>query len=167
MVTGWSCMSCKMWMIQGSLKIPDRLPKLSSSHVQISEVLRTMTGARGPYNLGGSATGGKRRHRLRAVTRLHQHRAAADQGCLTDAMASSSSKPDGQPFHSPLSLVQVLWRITCFPKKLLFDLHLDDPIVRLIGFPKFHHVVLLLSIRIMLPVVYFQKYVLWQIPVNI
>ena len=51
-----------MWMIRGSPRTPDRLAKLSSSHVQISEVLRTMTGARGPYNLGGSATAGIRAH---------------------------------------------------------------------------------------------------------
>ena len=48
-------MNCKMWMIQGSPRTPDRLPELSGSHVQQSEVFRTMTGARGPYNLGGSA----------------------------------------------------------------------------------------------------------------
>jgi hypothetical protein len=29
---------------------------LSGSHVQQSKVFRTMTGARGPYNLGGSTT---------------------------------------------------------------------------------------------------------------
>jgi hypothetical protein len=45
-----------MWMIRGFLRTPDRLPKLSGSRVQQSEVLRTMTGASGPYNLGGSAT---------------------------------------------------------------------------------------------------------------
>ena len=45
-----------MWMIWGSPSTPDRLPELSSSRVQQSEVFRTMTGARGPYNLGGSAT---------------------------------------------------------------------------------------------------------------
>ena len=44
-----------MWMIWGSSRIADRLPELSGSHVQQSEVFRTMTGARGPYNLGGSA----------------------------------------------------------------------------------------------------------------
>ena len=40
---------------------PDRLPELSGSHVQQSEVLRTMTGACGPYNLGGSVTDGRGR----------------------------------------------------------------------------------------------------------
>ena len=40
----------------GFLRTPDRLPKLSGSRVQQSEVIRTMIGARGPYNLGGSAT---------------------------------------------------------------------------------------------------------------
>jgi hypothetical protein len=35
---------------------PDRLLVLSSSHAQQSEVVETMTGACGPYNLGGSAT---------------------------------------------------------------------------------------------------------------
>jgi hypothetical protein len=30
--------------------------RLSGSHVQQSKVIRTMTGACGPYNLGGSAT---------------------------------------------------------------------------------------------------------------
>jgi topoisomerase IA-like protein len=47
-----------MWMIQGSPRTPNRLPKLSGSHVQQSEVLRIMIGAYGPYNLGGSATAG-------------------------------------------------------------------------------------------------------------
>jgi hypothetical protein len=37
-------------------RTPDRLPELSGSHVQHLEVFRTMTGARGPYNLGGSTT---------------------------------------------------------------------------------------------------------------
>jgi hypothetical protein len=45
-----------MWMIWGSLGTPDRLPRLSGSHVQQSEVFRTMTGVCGLYNLGGSAT---------------------------------------------------------------------------------------------------------------
>ena len=44
-----------MWMIRGSLRTLDRLPELSSSRVQQSEVFKTMTGARGPYDLGGSA----------------------------------------------------------------------------------------------------------------
>ena len=47
-----------MWMIWGSPRTPDRLPKLSGSRVQQSEVFRTMTGACGPYNLGGFATAG-------------------------------------------------------------------------------------------------------------
>ena len=47
-----------MWMIRGSLRIADRLFELFGSHVQQSEVLRTMTGACGPYNLGGSTTAG-------------------------------------------------------------------------------------------------------------
>ena len=42
-------------MIQGSLRAPDKLPELFGSRVQQSEIFRTMTGARGPYNLGGSA----------------------------------------------------------------------------------------------------------------
>jgi hypothetical protein len=33
---------------------------LSGFHVQKSEVFEIMTGARGPYNLGGSATGIKK-----------------------------------------------------------------------------------------------------------
>jgi hypothetical protein len=45
-----------MWMNQDSPRTPDRLPELSGSQVQQSEVLRTMTGACGPYNLGGSTT---------------------------------------------------------------------------------------------------------------
>ena len=45
-----------MWMIRGSPRTPDRLPGLSGSRVQQSEVLRIMTGACGPYNQGGSAT---------------------------------------------------------------------------------------------------------------
>jgi topoisomerase IA-like protein len=45
-----------MWMIKGSLRTLDKLPKLSGSHAQQSEVLRTMIGAYGPHNLGGSAT---------------------------------------------------------------------------------------------------------------
>ena len=45
-----------MWMIQGSPRTPDRLPELFGSHVQQSGVFRTITGARGPYNLGGSTT---------------------------------------------------------------------------------------------------------------
>ena len=49
-------MSCKILMIRGSPGIPDRLSELSGSHVQQLEVFRTMEGARGPYNLGGSAT---------------------------------------------------------------------------------------------------------------
>ena len=58
----WSCTSCNMWMIRGSLRTPDRLFELFGSHVQQSGVLRTMTGACGPYNLGGSATAGIRAH---------------------------------------------------------------------------------------------------------
>jgi hypothetical protein len=46
-----------MWMIWGSPGTPNKLPELSGSHVQQSEVFRTMTGAREPYNLGGSAIG--------------------------------------------------------------------------------------------------------------
>jgi hypothetical protein len=42
----------------GSLRTPDRLPKLSGSHVKQSELFKTMIGARGPYNWGGSATVG-------------------------------------------------------------------------------------------------------------
>jgi len=34
----------------------DRLPQLSGSRVQQLEAFRTMTDARGPYNLGDSAT---------------------------------------------------------------------------------------------------------------
>jgi len=49
-------------MIRGSLRTPDRLSELFGSHVQQSEVLRTMTGACGPYNLGGSTTAGIRAH---------------------------------------------------------------------------------------------------------
>jgi hypothetical protein len=45
-----------MWMIQGSLRTPDRLLELSGSYVQQSEVFRTMTGAHEPYNSCGSAT---------------------------------------------------------------------------------------------------------------
>ena len=58
----WSYMSCKMWMIRGSPRTPDRLPRLSSSHVQQSEVCETMTGTCGPYNLGGSTKTGIRAH---------------------------------------------------------------------------------------------------------
>ena len=47
-----------MWMIQGSPRTLDRLPELFGSHVQQSDVFRTMIGARGPYNFGGSATVG-------------------------------------------------------------------------------------------------------------
>ena len=43
-------------MIRGSTRIPDRLPELFGSHVQQSEVFRTMTGEHGPYDLGGSTT---------------------------------------------------------------------------------------------------------------
>ena len=53
-----------MWMIRGSPWTPDRLSGLSGSRVQQSEVLRTMTGARRPYNLGGSATTGIGAHTL-------------------------------------------------------------------------------------------------------
>ena len=42
-----------MSMIRGSPRTPDRLLELSGSRVQQSEVFRTMTGACGPYNLGG------------------------------------------------------------------------------------------------------------------
>ena len=49
-------MNCKMWMIRGYPRTPDRLPELSVSRVQQSDILRTMIGARGPYNWGGSAT---------------------------------------------------------------------------------------------------------------
>ena len=55
-------MSCKIWKIRGSPRTPDGLPELSGSHVQQSGVLRTMTGACGPYNLGGSAIAGIRAH---------------------------------------------------------------------------------------------------------
>jgi hypothetical protein len=40
----------------GFPKTPDRLPELFDSHVQHSEVSRTMTGTCGPYNLGSFAT---------------------------------------------------------------------------------------------------------------
>ena len=46
----------------GFPRIPDRLPELSSSCVQQSEVFHTMIGARGPYKLGGSAIAGIRAH---------------------------------------------------------------------------------------------------------
>ena len=49
-------MSCKIWMIRGSPRTPDRLPGLSGSRVQQSKVFRTVIGTCGPYNLGGSAT---------------------------------------------------------------------------------------------------------------
>ena len=45
-----------MWMIRGPPMAPDRLSELYDSHVQQLEVLRTMSGACGPYNSGGSAT---------------------------------------------------------------------------------------------------------------
>ena len=45
-----------MWMIRGSPRTPDRLPKLCGSCVQQSEVYETITGICGPHNLGGSAT---------------------------------------------------------------------------------------------------------------
>ena len=51
-----------MWMIWGSSRTPDRLPELSSSHVQQSEEFKTMIGTCGPYNLGGSTTAGIRAH---------------------------------------------------------------------------------------------------------
>ena len=44
-----------MWMIRGSLWTLDRLSGLFGSHVQQSEVFRTMIGACGPYNLDGFA----------------------------------------------------------------------------------------------------------------
>jgi hypothetical protein len=40
----------------GFLRTPDRLLMLSGSHAQQSEVIETMTGACGTYNLGGSTT---------------------------------------------------------------------------------------------------------------
>ena len=40
----------------GSPRTPDRLSELSGTHVQQLEVLRTMMGACGPNNLGGSTT---------------------------------------------------------------------------------------------------------------
>ena len=49
-------------MIQGSPRTPSRLPKLSGSRVQQSEVFKTMIGVGGPYNWGGSATAGIRAH---------------------------------------------------------------------------------------------------------
>ena len=45
-----------MWMIRGSPRTPNRLPMLSGSCVQQSEVFRIMTCAHGPYNLGSSTT---------------------------------------------------------------------------------------------------------------
>ena len=53
-----------MWMIWGSPRTIDRLLELFGSCVQQSEVLGTMTGACGPYNLGGFATAGIRAHTL-------------------------------------------------------------------------------------------------------
>jgi len=44
-----------MWMIRGSPRTPNKLSELSGSHVQQSNIFKTMTGARGPYNWGGSA----------------------------------------------------------------------------------------------------------------
>ena len=44
-------------MIQGSPRTLDRLPGLSVSRVQQSEVFKTMTSTRGPYNWGVSAIG--------------------------------------------------------------------------------------------------------------
>ena len=49
-------MSGKIWMIWGSPRTPDRLLELLGSRVQQSKVFRTMIGACGPYNLGGSTT---------------------------------------------------------------------------------------------------------------
>ena len=46
-----------MWMIRDFPRAPDRLPELSRSRAQQSEVFKTMTGVREPYNLGGSAIG--------------------------------------------------------------------------------------------------------------
>jgi hypothetical protein len=46
----------KMWMIRGSPRTPDRLPKLSDSHVLLSEVWETMIGTCGPYDSGGFVT---------------------------------------------------------------------------------------------------------------
>ena len=51
-----------MWMIRGSLRTLDRPPKLSGSHVQQSEVFRTMTYKGGPYDLNGSAIASIRAH---------------------------------------------------------------------------------------------------------
>jgi hypothetical protein len=51
-------------MIRGSPRTLDRLPELSGSHVQQLEVLKIMTGACGPYNLGGFAIAGIRAHTL-------------------------------------------------------------------------------------------------------
>jgi hypothetical protein len=48
----------------GFPRTPDRLFKLCGSHVQQSEALRAMTGACGPYNLGGSTIAGIRAHTL-------------------------------------------------------------------------------------------------------
>jgi hypothetical protein len=45
----------------GFPRTPDRLLLLSGSRAQQSKVVESMTGARGPYNLGGSATGRARR----------------------------------------------------------------------------------------------------------
>jgi hypothetical protein len=41
----------------GFPRTPNRLLMLSGSRAQQSEVVETMIGACGPYNLGGSATG--------------------------------------------------------------------------------------------------------------
>jgi hypothetical protein len=40
----------------GFPRTPDKLLMLSGSYAQQSEVVETMTGVCGPYNLGGSAT---------------------------------------------------------------------------------------------------------------
>ena len=45
-------------MIRGSMRTSDRLPELSGSCVQQSEVFKTMTCPCRPYNLGGSARAG-------------------------------------------------------------------------------------------------------------
>jgi hypothetical protein len=58
-----------MWMIRGSSRTLDRLSELSGSHVLQSEVLKTMTGACEPYNLGGSTTAGIGAHILDLLQR--------------------------------------------------------------------------------------------------
>ena len=77
-----------------SPRTPDRLSELSSSHVQQLEVLRTMIGACGPYNLGGSVTASR-------ADRAHAGDGSGSQRMAEPIRDVGGPQADAGPVSSP------------------------------------------------------------------